>query len=84
MAVGLIIPRMMINMNESRLTTIAQVEEFLSVSALIEFDPSVGGDRKRYTHINAVLRRFDFPERNSRERGVLLVYLRYTSGYSCA
>jgi len=39
---GLIIPRM-INMNESGPTTIAQVEEFLSASALIEFNPGVGG-----------------------------------------
>ncbi len=39
---GLIIPRMT-NMNESGPTTIAQVEEFLSASALIEFNPGVGG-----------------------------------------
>ena len=39
----MIILRMMINMNESGPTTIAQVEEFLSASALIEFNPSVGG-----------------------------------------
>ena len=39
---GLIIPRM-INMNASRPTTIAQVEEFLSASALIEFNPGVDG-----------------------------------------
>ncbi len=30
-------------MNESGPTTIAQVEEFLSASALIEFNPGVGG-----------------------------------------
>ena len=40
---GLIILRMMINMNASRPTTIAQVEEFLSASALIEFNPGVDG-----------------------------------------
>ena len=39
---GLIIPRM-INMNESGPKTIAQVEEFLSASALIEFNLGVGG-----------------------------------------
>jgi peptidase E len=39
---GLIIPRM-INMNESGPKTIAQVEEFLSASALIEFNPCVDG-----------------------------------------
>ena len=36
---GLIIPRRVINMNESKLTTIAQLEEFLSASASIEFKP---------------------------------------------
>ena|GEM_PF-6466773 len=55
---GLIIPRMVINMNESRLTTIAQIEEFLSASAFIEFKPDAGGDCERYAHISAVLRRF--------------------------
>ena len=71
-------------MNESRLTTIAQIEEFLSASASIEFKPDAGGDCERYAHISAVLRRFDYPRRNRRERGVLLAYLRHTSGYSRA
>jgi len=75
---------MVINMNESRLTTIAQIEEFLSASASIEFKPDAGGDCERYAHISAVLRRFDYPRRNRRERGVLLAYLRHTSGYSRA
>ena len=78
---GLIITRMVINMDESRLTTIAQIEDFLSASASIEFKPDEG-DCERYAHISAVLKRFDYPRRNKRERGVLLAYLRHTSGYS--
>ena len=70
-------------MNESRLRTIAQVEEFLSACALIEFSPAAGEDR-RYEHIGAVLKRFDYPQRNKRERGVLRRYLERISGYSLA
>uniref|UniRef100_UPI00356AAEFE integrase n=1 Tax=Polaromonas sp. TaxID=1869339 RepID=UPI00356AAEFE len=36
----------------------------------------------RYAHISRVLRRFDYPQRSKRERGVVLAYLRHTSGYS--
>ena len=58
MGARLIIQRMVINMNESRLCTITQIEE-----------------------IGRVLKRFDYPQRNKRERSVLLRYLRHTSGY---
>ena len=68
-------------MDESRLTTIPQIEDFLSASASIDFKPGAG-DFERYAHISTVLKRFDYPRRNKRERGVLLAYLRHTSGYS--
>ena len=70
-------------MDESRLTTIPQVEDFLSASASIDFKPGAG-DFERYAHISTVLKRFDYPRRNKRERGVLPAYLRHTSGYSPA
>jgi len=68
-------------MDESRLSTIGQIEEFLSASTQVEFSAH-GGDIERYTHISRVLKRFDYPRRNKRERGVLLAYLRHISGYS--
>ena len=68
-------------MDESRLRTIGQIEQFLSASALVAFSPPAG-DCERYEHITRVLKRFDYPQRNKRERGVLLRYLRHTSGYS--
>jgi hypothetical protein len=74
---------MVINMNETKLSTIEQVEQFLEASAVIEFS-ATGDDSERYEHISRVLKRFDFPRRNKRERGVLLSYLRHTSGYSRA
>ncbi|MDZ7814208.1 MAG: hypothetical protein U5L74_14385 [Ideonella sp.] len=36
---------------------------------------------ERYAHISRVLKRFDYPQRNKSERGVVLAYLRHTSGY---
>lgn len=72
---------MVINMDESRLRTIEQIEQFLSASTLVAFSKHAG-DSDRYEHITRVLKRFDYPQRNKRERGVLLRYLRHTSGYS--
>lgn len=68
-------------MNETRLCTIEQIERFLSASAQVEFS-KYGDDAQRYEHISRVLKRFDYPRRSKRERGILLKYLRHTSGYS--
>jgi len=74
---------MVINMNEERLFSIDQIEAFLSGSAAIEFSVA-GDDSERYGHISRVLKRFDYPRRNKRERGILHRYLQHTSGYSRA
>ena len=79
----MIIARMVIDMNEARLMTIEQIEQFLSASTLIEFS-AAGDNGERYGHISRVLTRFDYPGRNKRERGILLRYLQHTSGYSRA
>ncbi len=68
-------------MDESRLRTIEQIEQFLGASTLVEFSKHAG-DLERYAHISRVLQRFGYHQRNKRERGVLLRYLRHTSGYS--
>ena len=70
-------------MDETRLDTIQQIEEFLSASAVIEFSAS-GDDNERYAHISRVLKRFDYPRSSKRERGLLRRYLQHTSGYSRA
>ncbi len=70
-------------MNETQLCTIEQIEQFLIGSAQIEFS-TAGDDNERYAHVSRVLKRFDYPGRNKRERGVLLRYLHHTSGYSRA
>ena len=76
---------MVINMDESKLTTIAQIEQFLAATPEIEFSGiSDAGDVERYAQVSRVLKRFDYPARRKRERGVLRRYLRRTTGYSRA
>ena len=77
----LIINLMVINMDETRLTTVAQLEEFLAASSVVQFNPE-GGDGERYAHISRVLKRFDYPRLGKPGKGVVLRYLRHTSGYS--
>ena len=49
-------------MNESKLCTIEQIEQFLNASALVAFSKSTeGDDAERYAHISRVLKRFDYP-----------------------
>jgi len=76
----------MINMNETKLRTIAQLEEFLKATSDVSFSciDSTANNNERYEHITCVLTRFDYPHRNKHERGVVLAYLQHTSGYSRA
>lgn len=74
---------MVINMNEARLRTIEQIEQFLKGCEQVEFTP-YDTDEQRYEHISQVLRRFDYPRRSKVERGTLLEYLRRTTSYSRA
>ncbi len=57
--IGLIIRRMVINMDETQLRTIEQIEAFLRGSASIKFS-AVGDDTERCAHISRVLTRFDY------------------------
>lgn len=76
---------MVINMDESKLRTIAQLEEFLTATPEVCFSGvAVRADSERYEHISRVLKRFDYHHRSKRERGVVLAYLQRTSGYSRA
>lgn len=60
-------------MNEARLTTIEQIEQFLNASTSIAFS-AAADDSERYAHISRVLKRFDYTGRNKRERGLLRRY----------
>jgi hypothetical protein len=74
---------MVINMDEAKLRSIAQLQEFLDATQEISFTGTPGNsDSQRYEHISRVLKRFEYPGRSKGERGVVLAYLRRTSGYS--
>ena len=74
-------------MDETRLRTTLQLEEFLRATPQVAFTAhglAGAGENQRYEHIGRVLARFDYPQRKMRERGVVLAYLRRTSGYGRA
>ncbi len=70
-------------MDEAKLRTIAQLQEFLDATQEIKFTGAPGDcDHQRYEHISRVLKRLAYPGLGKGERGVVLAYLRRTSGYS--
>jgi hypothetical protein len=74
---------MVINMDEAKLRTFAQLQEFLEATQEVSFTGAPGeSDQQRYEHISRVLKRFAYPGLGKAERGVVLAYLRRTSGYS--
>ena len=66
-------------MNETRLCTIEQIEQFLGGCTWIVLTKS-GDDSEPYEHISRVPKRFDYPRQGKREKGVLLKYQQVTSG----
>ena len=74
---------MVIDMDETKLRTIAQLQEFLDATPEVKSTlAAAAGDAERYEHISRVLKRFDYPRLKKFERGVVLAYLRHTSAYS--
>ena len=70
-------------MDEAKLRTIAQLQEFLDAPQEIKFTGAPGdSDHQRHEHISRVLKRLAYPGLGKGERGVVLAYLRRTSGYS--
>jgi hypothetical protein len=54
---------MVINMNETQLRTIEQIEAFLAGSAPVEFT-ATGDSTEAYAFISRTLSRFDYPRRS--------------------
>ena len=53
---------MVINMDEAKLRSIAQLQQFLNATQEISFTSAPGGgDQQRYEHISRVLKRFAYP-----------------------
>lgn len=72
---------MVIDMNESRLTTVEQLRAFLAGTLEVQFQP-LNDDQQRYALISSVLSRFGYQALGRADKGVVLRYLERTTGYS--
>ena len=72
---------MVIDMNDAKLKTLAQVKVFLDGSTEVDFR-SAGDDLARYAHVAAVLGRLGYARLRRADKGLVLRYLRHTTGYS--
>lgn len=72
----------MIDMNETKLTTLEQVRMFLAGTAEIGFCVTGEGEDGRYRHIAGVLTRFGYKRLKKPDKGLILRYLERTTGYS--
>ena len=64
----------MIDMNESKLTTLEQIRAFLVGTIAVEFS-ACGKDGDRYGHIAEVLHRFGYKRLKKPDKGLILRYL---------
>lgn len=74
---------MVIDMNEQRLNTVAQLRAFLNGTQEVQFEPQ-GEDSQRYAFIAAVVARLRYGRLSRPEKGVVMRYLERTTGYSRA
>jgi hypothetical protein len=72
---------MILHMNDTQLTTLDQVRDFLAGTAQVAFAPAAN-DAARYADIAGVLRRFRYAQLKRPDKGLLLRYLSVISGYS--
>lgn len=80
---GSIILGMIIHMNESKLSTLAQLRAFVQGTQEVEFSGAADrGKAQRYAHIQGVVRRFGYASLARGDKAVVLRYLERTTGYS--
>ena len=72
----------MIDMNETKLTTLEQVRAFLAGTVEVGFCVTGIGEDERYRHIAGVLGRFGYKKLSRPDKGLILRYLERTTGYS--
>ena len=74
---------MVIDMNLLKLTTLAQVREFLQGTQSLELVPRQD-PQTRYAHVARTLDRLGYAQLGRRDRSLVLRYLERTSGYASA
>ncbi len=70
-------------MNEDRLVTLSQLQQFVEGTTEVEFR-RCGKDEGCYRHIEGVLRRFGYARLKRADKGLVVRYLMRTTGYSRA
>lgn len=74
---------MVIDMNEKKLSTVAQLRGFLEGTCEVQFERA-DDDTERYAFIGDVIRRFGYRRLPRGDKGVVFAYLLHTCGYSRA
>ena len=72
---------MVIDMNEQKLNTVAQLRAFLDGTQAVPFEALDEGDSARYAFIEAVVKRLRYQRLKRPGRGVVMRYLERTTGY---
>lgn len=72
---------MVIDMNEEKLSSVAQLRAFLDGTEEVRFEP-LGDDAQRYAFVTEVVRRLRYRRLKRTDRGVVMRYLAHTTGYS--
>jgi hypothetical protein len=73
---------MRLKMNDARLQTLEQVEQFVESSQAIEFEGIK--TQEKYQWIEEVLRKFKYPRLKRKGKGILRLYMEKVTGYSRA
>ena len=74
---------MVIDMNETKLTTLEQLRALVQGTQEVRFSPTRGqGQAERYAHIQNLVRRFGYACLARPEKALVLRYLERTTGYS--
>lgn len=81
MGFGSIIHDMVIDMNETRLNTVAQLRAFLNGTLEVRFRP-ISNNVERYGFIVDILKRFAYRRLGRADKGVVMRYLERTTDYS--
>jgi transposase InsO family protein len=73
---------MILTLHDDRLTSLADLEQFLAGTAGLATQVAAGTEAQRQAHVLSVLQRFRYATLSRTERGLVIRYLLHTSGYS--
>jgi len=72
---------MQITMDDSRITSIAQIQDFLKASQKIPFSLEDASIEKKYEFIDEILKKFLYVKLPKKDKKIILMYLQKVTGY---